>query len=433
MRLNRLEESVLYNYVIKGGHPLYGDISVSGSKNAALGIVAASMVLDGPCRIENVPNIIDIGILLEICRELGATVEQPDPHTVLIDPGTVNTTVATSENTRNIRASYYLLGALLARFNEVKLNMPGGCNFGTRPIDLHLKGFYSMGASHELIDGVIHLQADELHGGHLYMNQASVGATINVMIAATKANGVTLIENAAREPHIVDVANFLNVMGANIKGAGTDTIRITGVSHLPGQKTYSIIPDQIEAGTYMVAAGAARGDVTVRNLIPKHMESLTNKMREMGFQIEEGDDWIRVKSEPDAEIKATNFKTRPYPGFPTDLQPQVTILLCTATGNSRMHENVWENRFQYIEELKRMNADITVAGNIALITGPQPLTSAKVKALDLRAGAAMVIAALTVSGVSEVYNVHMIERGYENLVEKLRGIGADITLKEEED
>lgn len=418
------------SYLIKGGRPLYGAIDVSGSKNAALGIIAASMVLDGPCVIENVPHIMDVGVLLDICRELGAQIDQIDPNTVRIDPTSVCVNEATTELTRSIRASYYLLGALLARFNEVKLNMPGGCNFGTRPIDLHLKGFYSMGASHELIDGVIHLKADHLHGGHLYMNQASVGATINVMIAATKANGSTTIENAAREPHIVDVANFLNVMGARIKGAGTDTIRITGVPELPGYKTYSIIPDQIEAGTFMVAAAAARGDVTVRNLIPKHMESLTQKMREMGVSVEEGDDWIRVRTEPGAELKAANFKTRPYPGFPTDLQPQVTILLCTATGNSSMHENVWENRFQYIDELKRMNVDITLAGNIAIIPGPQQMTSARIKALDLRAGAAMIIAAAVVDGDSEVYNVHMIERGYENIVEKLRGIGMDISVKE---
>ncbi len=417
------------SYIIKGGHPLYGEVTVSGSKNAALGIIAASMVLDGPCVIDNVPDIMDVGVLLDICRVLGATVDEIDPHTVRIDPTTVVSKEATTEMTRHIRASYYLLGALLARFNEVRLNMPGGCNFGTRPIDLHLKGFHSMGASHELVDGVIHLKADELTGGQLYMNQASVGATINVMIAATKANGSTVIENAAREPHIVDVANFLNIMGANIKGAGTDTIRITGVPKLPGYKTYSIIPDQIEAGTFMVAAAAARGDVVVRNLIPKHMEPLTQKMREMGVTMEEGGDWIRVLAKPDQKLNPTTFKTRPYPGFPTDLQPQVTILLCTATGNSQMHENVWENRFQYIDELKRMNVDISIAGSVALVMGPQQMTSARVKALDLRAGAAMLIAATIVDGVSEIYDVHMIERGYENIVEKLRGIGVDITTK----
>jgi UDP-N-acetylglucosamine 1-carboxyvinyltransferase len=420
----------LSSYIIKGGHPLYGEVTVSGSKNAALGIIAASMVLDGPCVIDNVPHIMDVGVLLDICRVLGATVDEIDEHTIRIDPTTVVSKEATTEKTRHIRASYYLLGALLARFNEVKLNMPGGCNFGTRPIDLHLKGFHSMGASHELVDGVIHLKADKLTGGHLYMNQASVGATINVMIAATKANGSTVIENAAREPHIVDVANFLNIMGANIKGAGTDTIRITGVPKLPGYKTYSIIPDQIEAGTFMVAAAAARGDVVVRNLIPKHMEPLTQKMREMGVTMEEGGDWIRVLAKPEKELNPTTFKTRPYPGFPTDLQPQVTILLCTATGNSQMHENVWENRFQYIDELKRMNVDISIAGSVALVMGPQQMTSARVKALDLRAGAAMVIAATIVDGVSEIYDVHMIERGYENIVEKLRGIGVDITTKD---
>lgn len=420
------------SYFIEGGHRLSGTVAISGSKNAALGIIAASMVLDGPCVIDNVPQIADVNVLLNICRELGASIEWQADGSLLLDPSPVHHYESTSDLTKNIRASYYLLGALLARFRRARLTMPGGCDFGTRPINLHMNGFRSMGAKDSLKGGIIELNASEqFHAGHLYMDQASVGATINVMIAATKAPGVTVIENAAREPHIVDVANFLNMMGANIKGAGTDTIRISGVPVIPGNKTYTIIPDQIEAGTFMIAGAITCGDITIRNIIPKHMESLSMKMLAMGVGIEEGDDWIRVSKDPDSPLAATNFKTMPYPGFPTDLQPQATILLCAAQGLGKMHEAVWENRFQYIEELKRMNADITIAGPIALINGPQHLTSAKVPARDLRGGAAMVLAALIADGTTEVTDVRLIERGYQGFVKKLQDLGAVVSVKTE--
>ncbi len=420
------------SYIIKGKNKLAGTVTVSGSKNAALGIIAASMVLDGPCTIENVPTIVDVDVLLDICCDLGAVIERRDGGQVYLDPSAVQRHESTSEKTRSIRASYYLLGALLARFRKARLTMPGGCDFGTRPINLHLQGFESMGTVHTLKGGIINLDAEaDFHGGYLYMDQASVGATINVMIAATKAQGVTIIENAAREPHIVDVANFLNIMGANIKGAGTDTIRIKGTPVIPGGKTYSIIPDQIEAGTFMIAAAVTGGDVTVKNIIPKHMESLSMKMRAMGAILTEGDDWIRVRVNPDGYLRSTNFKTMPYPGFPTDLQPQALILQCAANGISKMHEAVWENRFQYIEELKRMGAQITIAGPIAIVEGPQSLSGARVPARDLRAGAAMVLAGLMADGDTEVTEVRTIERGYEHFIEKMQGIGADIRVKSE--
>jgi UDP-N-acetylglucosamine 1-carboxyvinyltransferase len=422
----------LASYFIEGGKRLVGDIKISGSKNAALGIIAASMVLDGPCTIDNVPLISDVDVLLNICRKLGATIKQSGEGSITIDPTTVTTYESTHEMTRSIRASYYLLGALLSRFQKAKLTMPGGCDFGTRPINLHIQGFRSMGAKDELKNGIITLDATaEYHSGHLYMDQASVGATINVMIAATKAPGTTVIENAAREPHIVDVANFLNIMGASIKGAGTDTIRIKGVDRIPGNQHYSIIPDQIEAGTYMIAGAVTRGNIVVRNVIPKHMEPLSMKMKSMGIQIEEGDDWIRVSVGSNDVIKATNFKTMPYPGFPTDLQPQALILLCVAEGIGKMHEAVWANRFQYIEELKRMNADVTIAGPIAIVNGPQQLTSARVPARDLRAGAAMVLAALIAEGTTEITSVRTIERGYQDFVAKLQKVGAAITVGED--
>lgn len=422
------------SYLIEGGHRLSGVVNVSGSKNATLGIIAASMVLDGPCTLENVPQIADVGVLLDICRELGATIMENGNGSIYIDPTTVTSYESTSELTKNIRASYYLLGALLTHFRKARLTMPGGCDFGMRPINLHLQGFRSMGAVDSLKNGIITLDATkDFHGGRLYMDQASVGATINVMIAGTKAPGVTIIENAAREPHIVDVANFLNIMGANIKGAGTDTIRIIGVDKVPGNKAYSVIPDQIEAGTFMIAAAITGGDVKIQNMIPKHLESLSMKMRAMGYTVEEGDDYVRVSSAPDLQVRTTNFKTMPYPGFPTDLQPQATILLCKANGLSKMHEAVWDNRFQYIDELKRMGADISIAGHIALINGPQYLSSATVPARDLRAGAAMVLAALIADGTTEVTNVRLIERGYENFVAKMKGINASIVVKQDEE
>ena len=425
------------SYKIAGGKKLKGDVNISGSKNAVLGILAAAMMLDGPCKIENVPDIVDVQAMLEICETLGAKIQPCGDGVFEIDPTNINTYEATHPKVKNIRASYYLLGALLTRFKKATMYMPGGCNFGNRPIDLHLKGFQKMGAkgtrSTDIRDGIIRIVADELKGAHIFLDVVSVGATINLMLAATKAIGVTTIENAAKEPHIVDVANFLNAMGANIKGAGTDTIRIKGVSVLPGGYSYSVIPDQIEAGTYMIAAGVTRGDVTIHNLIPKHMEPLTVKMLEMGFGIEQGDDWIRVFVDENTELESTNFKTRPYPGFPTDLQPQATVLLCMANGMSRMHENVWDNRFQYIPELQSMGASITVMERIALVSGPVKFCGARVTALDLRAGAAMVLAGLAAEGTTTVMAANRIERGYEKLVEKLRAIGADIDYVEDDD
>lgn len=415
------------SYIIRGGNRLSGEIIISGSKNASLGVLSAAMLLDGPCKIENIPDIADLNVMIEICKGLGAQIKRETDGSLMIDPRMINSWEATQDKVRHIRGSYYLIGALLGRFRKAVMFMPGGCNFGTRPIDQHMKGFEALGARVLIEYGKIFVEADELKGNHIFLDVVSVGATINIMIAAAKADGVTVIENAAREPHIVDVANFLNTMGANIRGAGTDVIRITGTPRLEGNATYSIIPDQIEAGTYMIAAGVTRGDITVRNIIPKHMEPLTAKMEEMGVATEVGDDWIRVRLEPDQVLQAASFKTMPYPGFPTDLQPQTTALLCTAEGNSRMVENVWENRFQYIDDLKMMGADIMVAGHTALISGGHPLTGAKVTARDLRAGAALVLAGLNADGETEVTDINKIERGYEDFVNKLRQLGADIT------
>ncbi len=422
------------SYYIRGGKPLKGDITVSGSKNAALGIIGAACVLDGPCVIENLPFVSDIVIQLELCRNLGAKVDVDEDGTVHFDPRGISTHEITDERARDIRASYYFLGAMLARFGKAKNYLPGGCNFGTRPIDLHLKGFKAMGADANMSHGFITLHTEDnkkLHGEHIYLDKVSVGATMNLMIAASKAEGKTTIENAAREPHIVDVANFLNTMGADIKGAGTDVIRIQGKPFLPADSTYAIIPDQIEAGTYMIAAAMTRGDVTVRNLIPKHLEPLSAKLDEMGVSMETGDDWIRVWVNEGDELKGTIFRTMAYPGFPTDLQPQTVALLCTCSGISKMYEDVWPNRYQYVDDLKQMGADITVSDSMALIIGPKQLTGAMVQARDLRAGAAMVLAGLAAKGETEVYNIHSLQRGYENLVEKLRGINADIRVSSE--
>lgn len=420
----------MYSYKIKGGNPLKGDINIGGSKNAVLGILAAAMILDGPCTLENVPDISDVTVMVDLCRSIGAEIKEVAPYTLEIDPRTINTFKATGPEVSKIRASYYLLGALLARCGKASLRMPGGCNFGQRPIDLHLKAFKAMGAkggdAREAEGGIITLNAQPLVGAKVFFDIVSVGATINVMLAAVKAEGVTTIINAAKEPHIVDVANFLNAMGAKIKGAGTDTIRITGVPVLPGNFSYSIIPDQIEAGTYMIAAAVTGGDVTLHNLIPTHMEPLSAKMREMGYTIEEGDDTIRVYKEDDAVIEGTNFKTSPYPGFPTDLQPQAVVLLCLASGISKMHENVWQNRFQYIPELLRMGANINCIEKVALVSGVESFKPAYVMATDLRAGAAMVCAALAAEGISYISGASKIDRGYENIVEKLTEVGADI-------
>ncbi|MGI6299186.1 MAG: UDP-N-acetylglucosamine 1-carboxyvinyltransferase [Saccharofermentanales bacterium] len=419
------------SYLIRGGRRLVGDVTVSGSKNAALGIIAAAMTLDGSCRIENIPEVLDIEVLLQICESLGAVVRWEQDGSLFIDPTTTNTWEVTHEKVRAIRGSYYLLGAMLARYKHASIYMPGGCNFGPRPIDQHMKGFEALGAEVTIEYGKIQLHAPEFKGEHIFLDVVSVGATINIMIAAAKAEGVTVIENAAREPHIVDVANFLNTMGANIKGAGTDVIRITGVQTIPARACYSIIPDQIEAGTYMIAAALTHGDITVHNIIPKHMEPLSAKLEEMGAAVEPDGDSLRVFLAPEDELKAANFKTLPYPGFPTDLQPQTTVMLCTAQGSSKMAENVWESRFQYVDDLKMMGADITIAGHVAIIAGGTKLTGATVTARDLRAGAAMVLAGLAAEGETRVLDVAKVERGYEHFTEKLRLLGADISREDE--
>ncbi len=425
-----------YSYKIMGGKPLKGSVSISGSKNAVLGVLAAAMMIDGECVLENVPDISDVHVMIELCQTLGAkietTVSEEGSLTLNIDPRSINTYKATGPAVSRIRASYYLLGALLARSGKASLRMPGGCNFGQRPIDLHLKAFAQMGAKgarpEDINGGIITLNADPLKGARIFLDIVSVGATINVMLAAAKAQGTTTIINAAKEPHIVDVANFLNAMGARIKGAGTDMIRIQGVPVLPGNFSYSIIPDQIEAGTYMIAAAVTGGDVTIKNLIPTHMEPLSSKMREMGYVVEENEDndSIRVYKEEGSEIWGTNIKTSPYPGFPTDLQPQAVVLLCLAKGMSKMHENVWQNRFQYIPELSRMGASINCFERVALVSGIDQFKSATVTATDLRAGAALVCAALAAEGTSYINQAEKIDRGYENIVQKLQSLGADI-------
>ncbi len=415
------------SFIIHGKKRLKGSVDISGSKNAALGVVAASMLIDGPCVLENVPHIADVMILVDICRDFGARIDILEDNKMRIDPTGVSYRESCSEKTRDIRASYYLLGALLGKLGEVKMSLPGGCNLGTRPIDQHVKGFEALGARVESGRGDIHLTVkDTLKGSRIFLDIVSVGATINLILAATKAEGTTIIENAAKEPHIVDVANFLNTMGAKITGAGTDVIRVRGVSKLPGGVYYSVIPDQIEAGTYMIAAAATRGDVTVRNIIPKHMESLTVKLEEMGVYTEIGDDYCRVWTDENQVLEPANFKTMPYPGFPTDMQPQTTVLLTTANGSSRMHENVWETRFQYVDDLVLMGANISVQGNYTMIVGPTELSGTKLRARDLRAGAAMVIAGLISEGETEIQDAQIIERGYENIEAKLSALGAEI-------
>ncbi len=415
------------SFIIHGKKRLVGSVEVSGSKNAALGVVAAAMLIDGPCILENVPHIADVMILMEICRDFGARIDILENNKIRIDASGVSKRDSCSDKTREIRASYYLLGALLGKLGEVKMSLPGGCNLGTRPIDQHIKGFEALGAEVNSGRGDIHLSVkNTLKGSRIFLDVVSVGATINLILAATKAEGLTVIENAAKEPHIVDVANFLNTMGAKITGAGTDVIRIKGVKQLPGGVYYSVIPDQIEAGTYMIAAAATRGDVTVKNIIPKHMEPLTVKLEEMGVHTEAGDDFCRVWTEENQVLESANFKTMPYPGFPTDMQPQTTVLLTTATGTSRMHENVWATRFQYVDDLVLMGADISVQGNYAMIVGPTEMSGTKLRARDLRAGAAMVIAGLVADGETEIEDAHIIERGYENIETKLTALGAEI-------
>ena len=412
-------------YIVNGGHALYGEVTVSGAKNAAVAIIPAALMVDGVCRIENIPQISDVTLFFSILDELGVKVRVLNRHAVELDCHVVRSTRPSYELARRIRASYYLLGALLGRFGEATVAMPGGCDFCVRPIDQHIKGFTAMGAEVSVAGGYINARAKNghLHGANIYLDVVSVGATMNIMMAAALAEGTTVIENAAREPHIVDLANFLNAMGANVKGAGTDVIKIRGVKSLHGG-THSIIPDQIEAGTFMAAVAAAGGQVLIKNIIPKHLECITAKMTEMGVEVTEFDDSVLVRRT--GKLTKTNVKTLPYPGFPTDMQPQLTTALCLAEGTSIVTEGVWDNRFRYTEELARMGANIHVDGKIAVVEGVHELKGAPVRAFDLRAGAAMVIAGLAAKGVTEVEQVTFIERGYENIVEKLVGLGADM-------
>ena len=415
-------------YLIHGGRPLHGTIHISGAKNAAVAIIPAALLVDGVCRIENVPQISDVTLILQILRELGADVRLVNRTTVEVDCSHIRNRQVPYELARKIRASYYLVGALLSRFGWAEVPLPGGCDLGGRPVDQHIKGFVSMGADVEVRNGLIDARVPNgarLSGGQVYLDIVSVGATMNIMLAATLASGMTVIENAAKEPHIVDLANFLNSMGADIRGAGTDVIKIHGVARLRGG-SYSIIPDQIEAGTYMAAVAAAGGDVLIRNVIPKHLDCITAKLVEMGVEVEELDDALRLRRE--GPMGRVNVKTMPYPGFPTDMQPQIAAALCVAQGTSVLTEGVWDNRYRYVDEFRRMGARIQVDGKVAVIEGVDHLTGAPIHACDLRAGAAMVIAGLAAQGVTEIDGIHHIERGYETIVEKLANLGADIQI-----
>ncbi len=410
-------------YVIKGGNPLYGEVEIGGAKNAALPILAAAIMTDETVTIDNLPNVRDINVLLQAIEAIGAKVERVNAHKVKINGSFIRDITVDNEFIRKIRASYYLIGALLGKYKKAEVALPGGCDIGSRPIDLHIKGFRAMGADVDIAYGLVKAEAKELVGTHIYLDKVSVGATINIMMAAAMAEGKTVIENAAKEPHIVDVANFLNSMGANIRGAGTDVIRIVGVEKL--HKTeYSIIPDQIEAGTFMFAAAATGGDVMVKNVIPKHLEATTAKLLEVGCIIEEFDDAVRVIA--NGRLQRTQVTTLPYPGFPTDMQPQMAVLLGIAEGTSTVTESIFENRFKYVDELTRMGANIKVESNIAIITGVEQYTGARVNAPDLRAGAALVIAGLTADGVTIVDDIYYIERGYECFEQKLSELGAKI-------
>ncbi len=411
-------------FVIRGGNKLNGVINISGAKNAALAIIPAALFAREECRIENVPNISDVNTMVKILEFLGAKVTKPEDGVLIIDSTNLESRPIPDEMTRKLRASYYLIGVLLSEFKNTCVALPGGCYFGLRPIDQHIKGFEALGATVSTEKAVVCAEAQELYGSSIYLDVVSVGATMNVMLAAVKAKGLTVIENAAREPHIVDLANFLNSMGADIRGAGTEVIKVRGVDKMHGC-TYSIIPDQIEAGTYMVAAAATGGDVTINNVIPKHLESITNKISDCGVTVIEGDESVRIISEG-RRCKACRVKTAPHPGFPTDMQPQIATLLCTCNGTSTVVEDVWDNRFKYIDQLRRMGANIMVNGDTALITGVDSLKGAPVEADDLRAGAAMVIAGLMADGETTVGNIKLIDRGYEKLIEKLTGVGADI-------
>lgn len=412
-------------YIVKGGNPLVGSVEISGAKNAALGLIAAAILTDEPVVIDNLPDVNDIRVLLQAIEDIGAIVKRIDKHSVIINAATVSKLRIDYGEIQKIRASYYLLGALLGRFNKAEVVLPGGCNIGARPIDLHIKGFKALGADVKIEGGFILASAEKLVGNNIYLDIASVGATINVMLAAVLAEGKTVIENAAKEPHVVDVANFLNSMGANIKGAGTDVIRIKGVERL--HKTeYTVIPDQIEAGTFMFAAAATQGDITIKNVIPKHLEAATSKLLEMGCRVKEFDDSVRVYAQ--GKLKSTKVKTLPYPGFPTDMQPQIAVTLAFSSGTSIVTESLFENRFKYVDELVRMGANMKVEGNVLVIEGVNRLTGSIVSSPDLRAGAALVIAALAAEGISVVEDIVYIQRGYENFHEKLQSLGAQIEL-----
>jgi UDP-N-acetylglucosamine 1-carboxyvinyltransferase len=425
-----MEERVseLTKYQIEGGHRLHGTIEISGAKNAAVAIIPAALLVDGVCRIENIPQISDVTLILQILRELGAEVRVINRTTVEVDCSHIRNRQVPYDLARKIRASYYLVGALLGRFGWAEVPLPGGCDLGGRPIDQHIKGFVAMGAEVDVRSGLIYAQVPgggRLSGGQVYLDMVSVGATMNIMLAATLADGMTVIENAAKEPHIVDLANFLNSMGANIMGAGTDVIKVRGVGRLQGG-SYSIIPDQIEAGTYMAAVAAAGGEVLIQNVIPKHLDCITAKLLEMGVDVEERDDAVLVRR--NGPMSRVNVKTMPYPGFPTDMQPQIAAVLCLARGTSVLTEGVWDNRYRYVDEFRRMGAQIQVDGKVAVIEGVESLTGAPVHACDLRAGAAMVIAGLAAQGVTEIDGIYHIERGYEMLVEKLANVGANIRV-----
>ena len=416
-------------YVIKGGNPLVGEVEISGAKNAALGILAAAIMTDDTVLIENLPDVKDINVLLEAMSEIGVKVERVTRHAVLLNGSQIGGVSIEYELIKKIRASYYLLGALLGKYKKAEVPLPGGCNIGSRPIDLHLKGFKALGAKVTIRNGSICAEAQHLRGSHIFLDTVSVGATINIMMAASMAEGRTTIENCAREPHVVDVANFLNSMGANIKGAGTDVIRIRGVERLHATE-YSIIPDQIEAGTFMFAAAATKGDVMVKNVIPKHLEATSAKLLEIGCEVEEFDNAVRVVAS--RRLNSTNVKTLPYPGYPTDMQPQIGVTLALAAGTSIVTESIFENRFKYMDELARMGAVVKVEGNSAIITGVDRLTGAQVSAPDLRAGAALVIAGLAAEGLTVVDDIVYIQRGYEAFADKLRSLGAQIEMVDSE-
>ena len=410
-------------YVIKGGNPLVGEVEIGGAKNAALAILAAAVMTDEPVLIENMPDVRDTNVMLQAMESIGVKVERVDRHTVRISAKNVKGHVIEDDYIKKIRASYYLIGALLGKYKQAEVSLPGGCNIGSRPIDQHLKGFRALGAKVDIAHGMIIAKADELKGNHIYLDVVSVGATINVMLASIMAEGVTIIENAAKEPHVVDVANFLNSMGANIKGAGTDVIRVRGVERLHGTE-YAIIPDQIEAGSFMFAAAVTKGDVTVKNVIPKHLESISAKLLEIGCEVEESDDAVRVVAAK--PLTHTHVKTLPYPGFPTDMQPQITVALALSSGTSIVTESIFENRFKYVDELTRMGANIKVEGNTAIIDGVSRYTGASITAPDLRAGAALVLAGLVAEGFTTIDDIRYIERGYEDFEVKLRSLGAQI-------